>query len=145
MNPLVAADRAHPHHNRNVTPAARLFLLAQLVFVSVLTAFEDENWVRVEGTVQIVNFNGTDVPVIKADTIEKNRPLPRVSSICSFSLTRCQGSFLSRCTALITTSTARSTCWAVVIRPVEKRTVPLAHSSGTRMDSRTWDRVTVSE
>ena len=40
-------------------------------------AFEDENWIRVGGTVQIVNFNGTDVPVIKADTIEeKAAPSP---------------------------------------------------------------------
>lgn len=34
-------------------------------------AFDDENWIRVAGTVRIVNFNGTDVPVIKADAIEK--------------------------------------------------------------------------
>jgi uncharacterized repeat protein (TIGR03943 family) len=34
-------------------------------------AFHDENWIRVAGTVRIVNFNGTDVPVIKADTIVK--------------------------------------------------------------------------
>ncbi|BBO69921.1 hypothetical protein DSCA_38510 [Desulfosarcina alkanivorans] len=34
-------------------------------------AFEDENWIRVAGTVRIVNFNGTDVPVIEADTIVK--------------------------------------------------------------------------
>ncbi len=34
-------------------------------------AFDDENWIRVDGTVQIVDFNGTDVPVIKADTIFK--------------------------------------------------------------------------
>ena len=34
-------------------------------------AFDDENWIRVAGTVRIVNFNGTDVPVIKADTIVK--------------------------------------------------------------------------
>ncbi len=46
-------------------------------------AFEDENWIRVDGTVQIVNFNGTDVPVIKADTIEEKAPHPRASSICS--------------------------------------------------------------
>jgi uncharacterized repeat protein (TIGR03943 family) len=47
------------------------------VFVenSGVESFEDENWVRVEGTVQIVTFNGTDVPVIKADTIEK-KPAP---------------------------------------------------------------------
>lgn len=37
--------------------------------------FNDENWIRVDGTVQIVNFNGTDVPVIKADTIVK-KPAP---------------------------------------------------------------------
>jgi hypothetical protein len=36
MNLLIAADPAHPHHNRDDTPAARLFLLAQLVFVSAL-------------------------------------------------------------------------------------------------------------
>jgi uncharacterized membrane protein YcgQ (UPF0703/DUF1980 family) len=36
-----------------------------------VTAFDDENWIRVDGTVTVVNFNGTDVPVIKADTIEK--------------------------------------------------------------------------
>ena len=40
-----------------------------------VAAFTDENWIRVEGTVRIVNFNGTDVPVIKADTIEK-KPAP---------------------------------------------------------------------
>ena len=34
-------------------------------------AFDDEIWIRVAGTVRIVNFNGTDVPVIKADTIVK--------------------------------------------------------------------------
>jgi putative membrane protein len=34
-------------------------------------AFDDENWIRVDGTLTIVNFNGIDVPVIKADTIEK--------------------------------------------------------------------------
>jgi len=38
-------------------------------------AFDDENWIRVDGTVQIVNFNGTDVPVIRADTIVK-KPAP---------------------------------------------------------------------
>jgi uncharacterized repeat protein (TIGR03943 family) len=38
-------------------------------------AFNDENWIRVDGTVQIVNFNGTDVPVIRADTIVK-KPAP---------------------------------------------------------------------
>jgi putative membrane protein len=36
-----------------------------------VTAFDDENWIRVDGTLTIVNFNGTDVPVIRADTIEK--------------------------------------------------------------------------
>ena len=36
-----------------------------------VTAFDDENWIRVDGTVTVVNFNGTDVPVMKADTIEK--------------------------------------------------------------------------
>lgn len=36
-----------------------------------VTAFDDENWIRVDGTVTVVHFNGTDVPVIKADTIEK--------------------------------------------------------------------------
>jgi uncharacterized repeat protein (TIGR03943 family) len=40
-------------------------------------SFNDENWIRVDGTVQIVNFNGTDVPVIKADTIvKKSAPAP---------------------------------------------------------------------
>lgn len=38
---------------------------------SNVTAFDDENWIRVDGTLTIVNFNGTDVPVIRADTIEK--------------------------------------------------------------------------
>ena len=41
-------------------------------------AFDDENWIRVDGTVQIVNFNGTDVPVIKADSIMK-MPAPSPS------------------------------------------------------------------
>jgi uncharacterized repeat protein (TIGR03943 family) len=36
-----------------------------------VTAFDDENWIRVDGTLTVVNFNGTDVPVIKADTLEK--------------------------------------------------------------------------
>ncbi len=36
-------------------------------------AFDDEDWIRVDGTVQIVDFNGTDVPVIKADTILKKK------------------------------------------------------------------------
>lgn len=36
MNPLVAADQAHLHRNRGDTPAARLFLFAQLVFFSAL-------------------------------------------------------------------------------------------------------------
>ena len=36
-----------------------------------VTAFDDENWIRVDGTLMVVNFNGTDVPVIRADTIEK--------------------------------------------------------------------------
>lgn len=40
-----------------------------------VASFDDENWIRVDGTVQIVNFNGTDVPVIKADTIVK-KPAP---------------------------------------------------------------------
>lgn len=31
--------------------------------------FDDEAWIRVDGTVRIVDFNGTEVPVIKADTI----------------------------------------------------------------------------
>lgn len=35
--------------------------------------FADEEWIRVAGRVQIVNFNGTDVPVIKADSIVKKR------------------------------------------------------------------------
>lgn len=40
-------------------------------------AFDDENWIRVDGTVRIVNFNGTDVPVIKANTIvKKSAPTP---------------------------------------------------------------------
>ncbi len=49
------------------------------VFVenSGVAAFDDEVWIRVDGTVRIVNFNGTDVPVIKADTIEeKAAPSP---------------------------------------------------------------------
>jgi putative membrane protein len=42
-----------------------------------VAAFDDEDWIRVEGTVRIVNFNGTDVPVIKADTIvKKSAPAP---------------------------------------------------------------------
>ena len=36
-----------------------------------VTDFNDEDWVRVEGTLTIVNFNGTDVPVIRADSIVK--------------------------------------------------------------------------
>ncbi|WP_319406445.1 TIGR03943 family putative permease subunit [uncultured Desulfosarcina sp.] len=40
-----------------------------------VAAFADENWIRVDGTVRIVNFNGTDVPVIRADTIVK-KPAP---------------------------------------------------------------------
>ncbi|MCB2147198.1 MAG: TIGR03943 family protein, partial [Deltaproteobacteria bacterium] len=40
-----------------------------------VAAFTDENWIRVDGTVRIVNFNGTDVPVIRADTIVK-KPAP---------------------------------------------------------------------
>lgn len=36
-----------------------------------VTAFDDENWIRVDGTLTVVNFNGTDVPVIRADTLEK--------------------------------------------------------------------------
>lgn len=39
-----------------------------------VAAFGDDNWIRVDGTVRIVNFNGTDVPVIKADTILKTMP-----------------------------------------------------------------------
>lgn len=38
-------------------------------------AFDDEDWIRVDGTVQIVNFNGIDVPVVRADTIVK-KPAP---------------------------------------------------------------------
>ena len=38
-------------------------------------AFDDENWIQVEGTVQIVNFNGIDVPVIRANSIVK-KPAP---------------------------------------------------------------------
>jgi putative membrane protein len=41
-----------------------------------VTAFDDENWIRVYGTLTIVNFNGTDVPVIRADTIEKKTAPP---------------------------------------------------------------------
>ncbi len=42
-----------------------------------VAAFDDEDWIRVDGTVQIVDFNGTDVPVIKADTIlKKKAPTP---------------------------------------------------------------------
>lgn len=42
-----------------------------------VAAFDDEAWIRVEGTVRIVNFNGTDVPVIKAETIvKKSAPAP---------------------------------------------------------------------
>lgn len=40
-----------------------------------VTDFDDENWIRVDGTIAIINFNGTDVPVIKADTIEM-MPVP---------------------------------------------------------------------
>ncbi len=40
-----------------------------------VTDFNDENWVCVEGTLTIVNFNGTDVPVIRADSIKK-KPAP---------------------------------------------------------------------
>ena len=36
-----------------------------------VTAFDDENWIRVDGTLTVVDFNGTEVPVIRADTIEK--------------------------------------------------------------------------
>ena len=39
--------------------------------------FADEDWIRVAGIVEIINFNGTDVPVIKADSIvKKQAPSP---------------------------------------------------------------------
>ncbi len=43
------------------------------VFVEMagVEKFDDETWIRVDGTLQIINFNGTDVPVIRADTIVK--------------------------------------------------------------------------
>lgn len=36
-------------------------------------AFSDEDWIQVTGTVTIVNFNGMDVPVIKADSMVRRR------------------------------------------------------------------------
>jgi putative membrane protein len=49
-----------------------------------VTAFDDENWIRVDGTLTIVNFNGIDVPVIKADTIEKKTVPPTAEQYLFF-------------------------------------------------------------
>jgi hypothetical protein len=48
-------------------------------------------------------------------------------------------------TAPSTTPIARSICSIVVMRPREKRIVPLAHSKGTCMALSTWETETVSE
>lgn len=49
-----------------------------------VTAFDDENWIRVDGTLTIVTFNGTDVPVIRADSIEKKAALPAAEQYLFF-------------------------------------------------------------
>jgi uncharacterized repeat protein (TIGR03943 family) len=49
-----------------------------------VSAFNDENWIRVDGTLTVVNFNGTDVLVIRADTIEKKTAPPAAEQYLFF-------------------------------------------------------------
>ena len=51
---------------------------------SKVTAFDDEDWIRVDGMLTVVNFNGTDVPVIRADTIEKKAAPPTAEQYLFF-------------------------------------------------------------